>query len=46
MARDIEQLTVALAAAFGEGALKSTTTAFGEVTVVVGSDRYSDRCRR
>ena len=45
MARDIEQLTVALAAAFGEGALKSTTTAFGEVTVVVGSDRYSEVMR-
>jgi NADH-quinone oxidoreductase subunit C len=45
MARDIEQLTAALAAAFGEGALKSTTTAFGEVTVVVPSDRYVDVMR-
>jgi NADH-quinone oxidoreductase subunit C len=45
MARDIEQLTAALAAAFGEGALTSTTTAFGEVTVVVASDRYRDVMR-
>jgi len=45
MARDIEQLTAALAAALGEGALKSMTTALGEVAVVVASDRYSDVMR-
>jgi NADH-quinone oxidoreductase subunit C len=45
MARDIGQLTAALAAAFGEDGLKRTTTAFGEVTVVVASDRYGDVMR-
>jgi NADH-quinone oxidoreductase subunit C len=45
MARDIEQLTAALAAAFGDGTLKSMTTALGEVTVVVASDRYTDVMR-
>ena len=45
MARDIEQLTAALAAVFGEGALTSTSTALGEVTVVVGADRYLDVMR-
>ena len=45
MARDIEQLTAALAAVFGEGALTGTSTALGEVTVVVGADRYLDVMR-
>ena len=45
MARDIEQLTAALAAVFGEGALTGTSTALGEVTVVVGAHRYLDVMR-
>ena len=45
MDRNIEQLTAALAAVLGEGALSSTTTAFGEVTVVVAVDRYLDVMR-
>jgi NADH-quinone oxidoreductase subunit C len=45
MARDLEQLTAALGAAFDEGTLKSTTTALGEVTVVVGADRYREVMR-
>jgi len=44
MAERIEQLTAALAV-LGEGALKSTTTALGEVTVVVANDRYVDVMR-
>ena len=42
MAADLGQLTAALTAAFPEGTLKSTTTALGEVTIVVGVDRYLD----
>ena len=42
---DIEHLTAALAATFGEGALEGTTTALGEVTVVVAADRYIDVMR-
>ena len=45
MAADLGQLTAALAAAFPEGTLKSTTTALGEVTIVVGVDRYLDMMR-
>ena len=45
MAADLGQLTAALAAAFPEGTLKSTTTALGEVTIVVGVDRYLDVMR-
>ena len=45
MARDIEQLTAALATVLGEGALSSTTTALGEVTIVVAVDRYLDVMR-
>jgi NADH-quinone oxidoreductase subunit C len=45
MAADLGQLTAALAAAFSEGTLKSTTTALGEVTIVVGVDRYLDVMR-
>ena len=45
MARDLGQLTAALAAACEESALKSTATAFGEVTVVVTVDRYVDVMR-
>ena len=45
MARTIEQLDAVLAATFGEGALKSTTTAFGEMTVVIAADRYHDAMR-
>ena len=45
MARDLVQLTAALAAAFEEGALNSTATAFGEVTVGVTVDRYVDTMR-
>ena len=44
MAERIEQLTAALAV-LGEDALKSTTTALGEVTVVVANDRYIDVMR-
>ncbi len=45
MAADLGQLTAALAAAFPEGTLKSTTTALGEVTIVVGVDRYLEVMR-
>ena len=45
MAADTGQLTSALAAVFEEGTLKSTTTALGEVTIVVGVDRYIDVMR-
>ena len=45
MAADLGQLTAALAAAFPEGTLKSTTTALGEVTIVVGVDDYLDVMR-
>ena len=45
MAAAIERLTTALGAAFDEGVLKSTTTALGEVTVVVAADRYLDVMR-
>jgi NADH-quinone oxidoreductase subunit C len=41
----MDKLTAALAAAFDEGAITSTTTALGEVTVVVGVDRYLDVMR-
>ena len=44
MAERIEQLTAALTV-LGEDALKSTTTALGEVTVVVANDRYVDVMR-
>ena len=40
-----ERLTAALAASFEEGALESTTVALGEVTIVVGVDRYLDAMR-
>jgi NADH-quinone oxidoreductase subunit C len=40
-----QRLTAALAAAFGDGTLESTTTALGEVTVVVGAARYLDVMR-
>jgi NADH-quinone oxidoreductase subunit C len=45
MASDLERLATALAAAFGEGVVKSTTTAFGEVTIVVAAERYLDAMR-
>jgi NADH-quinone oxidoreductase subunit C len=45
MAADTGQLTSALAAAFEEGTLRSTTAALGEVTIVVGVDRYIDVMR-
>jgi NADH-quinone oxidoreductase subunit C len=45
MALDTAKLAAALGGAFEDGALKSTTTAFGEVTVVVGADRYADTMR-
>jgi len=41
----MNKLTAALAAAFDDGALKRTTVAFGEVTVVVDADRYLDVMR-
>ncbi len=41
----MDKLTAALAATFGEGALESTTVAFGEVTIVVVVDRYVDVMR-
>ena len=44
MPERIEQLTAALAV-LGEDALKSTTTALGELTVVVAKDRYVDVMR-
>jgi NADH-quinone oxidoreductase subunit C len=45
MAADPGPLTAALAGAFEEGTFKSTTTAFDEVTVVVGADRHLDVMR-
>jgi NADH-quinone oxidoreductase subunit C len=45
MAADSGPLTAALAGAFEEGTFKSTTTAFDEVTVVVGADRHLDVMR-
>ena len=45
MASDLERLAAALGAAFGEGVVKSTTTAFGEVTIVVAAERYPDAMR-
>ena len=45
MASAMDKLTAALAAAFDEGVLASTTVAFGEVTIVVGADRYLDVMR-
>ena len=45
MASDLERLAAALAAASGEGLLKSTTIALGEVTVVVGADRHVEVMR-
>ncbi|MEO9135739.1 MAG: NADH-quinone oxidoreductase subunit C [Casimicrobiaceae bacterium] len=41
----MDKLTAALAATFGDGALESTTVAFGEVTIVVVADRYLDVMR-
>ena len=40
-----DKLTAALAASFEQGVLESTTVAFGEVTIVVGVDRYLDVMR-
>ena len=40
------RLTAALANAFEEGMVERTTVALGEVTVVVGVDRYLDVMRR
>ena len=45
MVADSGQLTAALAAAFEEGTFRSTTTALGEVTVVVDVDRYLEVMR-
>ncbi len=45
MARDTETLAAALAAALA-GDLKSTTTALGEVTIVVAADRHLDVMRK
>jgi NADH-quinone oxidoreductase subunit C len=45
MAGEIEQLAAALAAVFEQGTLKSTTSAQGEITVVVAADRYADVMR-
>jgi len=45
MTADTAQLTAALAGAFDEGTLKSSTVALDEVTVVVGADRYLDAMR-
>jgi len=45
MAADSGQLTAALAGAFEEGTFRSTTTALGEVTVVVDVDRYVEVMR-
>ena len=45
MVADSGQLTAALAAAFEEGTFRSTTTALGEVTVVVDVDRYVEVMR-
>ena len=45
MASDLERLAAALAAAFGEGVVKSTTTAFDEVTIVVAAEHYLDAMR-
>jgi NADH-quinone oxidoreductase subunit C len=41
----MDKLTAALAAALGDDAVESTTVAFGEVTIVVGVDRYVDVMR-
>jgi NADH-quinone oxidoreductase subunit C len=41
----MDKLTAALAAAFGEGAIESTTVALGEATIVVRADRYLDVMR-
>jgi NADH-quinone oxidoreductase subunit C len=41
----MNKLTAALAAAFDDDAIKRTTVAFGEVTIVVGVDRYLDVMR-
>jgi NADH-quinone oxidoreductase subunit C len=40
-----ERLTAALAAAFEEGAVESTTVALGEATIVVRAERYLDVMR-
>ena len=40
-----DKLTAALAASFAEDALETTTVALGEVTIVVGVDRYLDVMR-
>ena len=45
MAADTGPLTSALAAVFPEGTLEHTTVALGEVTLVVGVDRYIDVMR-
>jgi NADH-quinone oxidoreductase subunit C len=45
MASPTDTLTAALAASFEEGTFRSTTVAFGEVTVVVAADRYLDVMR-
>jgi NADH-quinone oxidoreductase subunit C len=42
---DIEKLASALAAAFEDGVLKSMTTAFGEVTIVIAADRHLEVMR-
>jgi NADH-quinone oxidoreductase subunit C len=41
----MDKLTAALAAAFGEGAIESTTVALGEATIVVRAERYVDVMR-
>ena len=41
MSATTDRLAAALAAAFEQGVLQSTTVAFGEVTVVVAADRYA-----
>ena len=45
MPASTDKLVAALAGAFAEGTLESTTVALGEVTAVVGSDRYLDVMR-
>jgi NADH-quinone oxidoreductase subunit C len=45
MPRDIGQLTEALARTFGEGVLKRTTTALGEVTIVIAAADHVDAMR-
>ena len=42
---DIDKLASALAAAFEDGVLKSVTTAFGEVTIVIAADRHLEVMR-